>query len=138
LGGIARALPEYKFIAYESWGEPVKFDLPNIEYRPFNENIQDFYNEIDILLIPSKSEGYCTVALEALSQGVPVVGSDIPGIREVVGDSGILGDCYACNIRKVTADHSAKSLQRFTEIQQDDAALLDWFGLNLSNSYGLP
>jgi glycosyltransferase involved in cell wall biosynthesis len=39
----------------------------------------------DLVVIPSRSEGMSNVALQALASGRPVVGFDIPGVRDVVG-----------------------------------------------------
>lgn len=46
----------------------------------------------DLLLFPSLWEGFGLVALEANAAGIPVVGSDVPGLREAVedGKTGIL------------------------------------------------
>jgi len=40
----------------------------------------------DVLLLTSKQEGLPMVAVEALSQGLAIVGSDIPGLHDVVED----------------------------------------------------
>jgi len=46
----------------------------------------------DVFLLPSASESFGLSALEALATGVPVVGSDVAGIPEVVrdGETGFL------------------------------------------------
>jgi glycosyltransferase involved in cell wall biosynthesis len=47
---------------------------------------------IDILVLPSAAEGFGLVLIEAMAAGVPVVGTDVPGIRDVVrdGETGVL------------------------------------------------
>ncbi len=64
----------------------------------------------DLLLLPSESESFGLVALEAMAAGVPVIGADTGGLREVVlaGETGYLapvGDVAAM------ADHAIGLLQ---------------------------
>jgi phosphatidylinositol alpha-mannosyltransferase len=50
------------------------------------------FAECDVVICPSRAESFCRVAAEAMVSGVPVVGSDIPALREVLdgGKAGIL------------------------------------------------
>jgi len=50
------------------------------------DNIIPFLNSCDLCLLPSKSESFGLSALEALSCGIPVIGTSIGGLREVVID----------------------------------------------------
>src|SRR5262249_29262801 len=56
----------------------------------------------DALVLPSEREAFGIVFLEAWAAGLPVVGADIPVVREVVGDAGVLfppGDAGALAVR---------------------------------------
>lgn len=46
--------------------------------------------KIDILVLPSAAEGFGLVLIEAMAAGVPVVATNVPGIRDVVRD-GVTG-----------------------------------------------
>jgi glycosyltransferase involved in cell wall biosynthesis len=48
------------------------------------------YAAASIFALPSTREGYPIVYLEALSYGLPIVGCDIPAVREVTGGAAIL------------------------------------------------
>lgn len=56
------------------WGSIPHSDMP------------EFFNCVDILLLPSLNEGLPLVALEAISCGANVIGSKIGGIPEAIGD----------------------------------------------------
>ena len=47
-------------------------------------HMQSFYDRVSLMYLPYTSEGYNTVALEATSQHIPVMGSSIDGLIEVV------------------------------------------------------
>jgi N-acetyl-alpha-D-glucosaminyl L-malate synthase BshA len=56
------------------------------------EDVSQIYCVADLFLLPSSEEAFGLAALEAMSSGVPVIGSTAGGIPEVVadGESGIL------------------------------------------------
>jgi len=49
-----------------------------------------FLRAVDIFCFPSLWEGFSIALIEAMAAGLPVVASDIPPHREVVGDAGML------------------------------------------------
>lgn len=55
-----------------------------------SKDILRYYESADVLLMTSETEGFPMVVTEAMTQGVPVVCGDIPGIEDVVVD-GITG-----------------------------------------------
>lgn len=44
----------------------------------------DALRQIDALVLPSESEGFGLVLIEAMAAGIPVIATDVPGIRDVV------------------------------------------------------
>ena len=54
------------------------------------EDLPGYYKRMDVLAMPSHWEGFGLTAAEAMAAGVPVAASDVPGLREVVGDAGLL------------------------------------------------
>jgi phosphatidylinositol alpha-mannosyltransferase len=67
------------------------------------------YSQVDIVFVPSRRESFGRVAAEAMLNGLPVVATDIPAMRRVVGDAGLLfapGDAGAAadQIRAVVID----------------------------------
>lgn len=53
------------------------------------QRLADFYAMCDLFVLPSRTDCFAAVQLEALLCGTPVVASDIPGGREVVTVSGM-------------------------------------------------
>ena len=49
--------------------------------------LQRHYAQADLLLAPSRAEGYGLPVVEALAHGVPVLARDIPVFREICGDA---------------------------------------------------
>jgi glycosyltransferase involved in cell wall biosynthesis len=83
------------------------------------------YRASHVLLLTSLREGFNQATLEAMASGTPVVASDIPGVREGVGDAGRLvlpGDVtgFADALEALAVDAAAwsdlrsRSLQRST------------------------
>ncbi|HBH47589.1 MAG TPA: hypothetical protein DDX98_03065 [Bacteroidales bacterium] len=68
--------------------------VDNILIKGFNKNIDEIYNNIDVLLVCSKMEGFGRVVVEAMSKGMPVIGKNSGGIPEIIvnGESGLLYD----------------------------------------------
>lgn len=55
-----------------------------------HERLPGYYRAADVVLVPSRSESFGLVALEAAACGVPVVASDVGGLRTTIRD-GVTG-----------------------------------------------
>ena len=76
------------------------------------------YRAADVVLVPSRSETFGLVALEAQASGVPVVAADVAGLEAVVGAGGTLVPGHD------PRDHAAAALGYLTDPQRaSDAAL---------------
>jgi glycosyltransferase involved in cell wall biosynthesis len=58
--------------------------------RLAEEELWALYGGASLFTFPSRHEGFGLPVIEAMSQGVPVVASDIPTIREVAGNAALL------------------------------------------------
>ena len=63
-----------------------------VQFPGYIQDPQNFYHSIDIFVLPSLSEGLPLTILEAMSQKLPVVATQVGGIPEVIksGENGIL------------------------------------------------
>lgn len=52
------------------------------------DDVAGLLEACDLFVYSSRSEGLPNAVVEAMASGLPVVGSDIPGIREAVGEAG--------------------------------------------------
>ena len=84
-----------------------------------------------LLVLPSLAEGFGLVLIEAMAAGVPVIATDVPGIRDVVRDgiTGLLvppGDpaALAEAIRRVVED--AEFRRRLIEAARADLPRFGW------------
>lgn len=93
--------------------------------------LADFYSAADAVLVPSRSESFGLVALEAESCGTPVIGAAAGGLRYVIrdGESGFLVDGhepaeYADRIVRLLSDSDLAA--RLSRGAVRHAAIFSW------------
>ncbi len=83
--------------------EELKNDYKDVRFvgMKFGEELAKYYAAADVFVMPSKTETFGLVILEALSSGVPVAAFPVRGPIDVIGDAdvGVLNDdlFYAAN-----------------------------------------
>ncbi|MBU6323797.1 MAG: glycosyltransferase [Patescibacteria group bacterium] len=60
-------------------------EMPDIHFLGFVENAAQYLKAFDLFLLPSRTEAFAYVVLEAGAAGVPVVATDVGGVREATG-----------------------------------------------------
>lgn len=84
---LADMLPQYEFLGIKgNYGQQITTEKSNIIW--IENGIID-WSEIKILLIPSEIESWSQVATEAICNGIPVICSDLPGLKENLSSAGI-------------------------------------------------
>lgn len=85
---LARMIPESQFVGVlGDYGQQYKYPNKNIKYVPNEDDVLQHYANSDVVLLPSAAEGFPTVALEAMSLGIPVAAFPIDAMKEMLGSS---------------------------------------------------
>ena len=79
--------------------------------HPFTNNIQDYYSKAQVYVLSSRWEGFGLVLVEAMAHGLPVISSDLPTSKEIMGD-------FALYFKNGVIEELAQRLE--------DATQLDW------------
>ncbi len=61
-----------------------------VRFMGYTSQPEVAYNAGDVVVMPSVSEGFPYALLEAMAVGKPIVATDVGGVREALGDSGIV------------------------------------------------
>jgi glycosyltransferase involved in cell wall biosynthesis len=96
-----------------------------IYIHPFTNNIQQYYSNAQVYVLSSRWEGMPLVLVEAMAHGLPIVTSDLPVCKEILGDFGMF-------FKNEDIDELAQRLEEATHI--------DWLqkskiALEIANRY---
>jgi glycosyltransferase involved in cell wall biosynthesis len=85
----------------------------NITFEGYKSNSFESLREMDVFVLPSRTEGCPIVVLEAMAMGLPVIATNVGGNPELVidGKTGYLvpvdsSECVAANIEKLITNRS--------------------------------
>lgn len=72
--------------SHPAWQSMIGADHPAIEFLGRQPDVRQAYSQCDIVFNPSRTESFSRVTAEALMNGIPVVATDLPAIRDLIGD----------------------------------------------------
>lgn len=94
----------------------------NIKFLGWVENVQDFFSQIDILCITSRSETFCVLMVEAMACGIPIIATPCDGIKEissnVVNSAIIINSFNSVDIKNAILD-CINNKHSFNEISKN-------------------
>jgi glycosyltransferase involved in cell wall biosynthesis len=92
------------------------------------EDLLAWYRWADAFVLPSDKEGMPLVILEAMAAGLPVIATDVAGVRDTVGDDGLLAapnpSALALAIDRVAADEDLR--RELARRSRDRSAVFSW------------
>lgn len=89
--------------------------MPNVHFHGWQKDAKRFYPAMDLLLLPSRTEGMPNALLEAMAMGTPVAATDVGGVRELLAD----GQCG-----EILPDDEYQWPQRLSALLHDRMGML--------------
>lgn len=87
---IAEAMPDRKFLGVIGGYDPQITNQPsNVKVVPNAKDIREYYRQTRVLIMPSLYESWGMVATEAMANGIPVVCTETPGLKENCANAGL-------------------------------------------------
>jgi glycosyltransferase involved in cell wall biosynthesis len=82
-----------------------------VKIHPYTENIQMYYSQASVYVSSSRWKDFGLVLVQAMAHGLPVISSDLPSSKEILGDFGMY-------FKNGDVDELAKRLE--------DATYMEW------------
>jgi glycosyltransferase involved in cell wall biosynthesis len=81
---VARQMPHERFVILRGEWQDIEAieQIGNVEFLDPVDDIREFYERVDLVLMPSRSEDAGSVAQECALNMIPCVSSDVEGLRE--------------------------------------------------------
>lgn len=136
---LARTKPSARFVAAGQGATDSNEDLlkmmadaglerGRIELRGQVRDMSQFYRDIDVLVLSSRTEGFPNVVAEAMSHGRPVVSTDVGDAGAIVGETGTVvraGDAVA--LAAAMDGMAALSARQYADLAQRARRRIDEF-----------
>lgn len=110
----------------------VVFNLKNnLEVLSYQNDMESYYNSIDVLVLPSKNEAFGLVTLEAMKRGVPCIVSSFAGASEII-ENGKNG--FIFNKKNNAEINLAKSMKKLINLSKREPGKFQQMSLNAFNT----
>lgn len=120
---------DLSFSNYSDWKNQVEKQLSNVHFIDGFVDPIDIFENANVLMLPSEREGFGSVVIEAQSMGLPVICSDIYGLKDAFID-GVTG--FRCQQHSVDSYVNAliklKDETIFSKMSQNARAFSKKFG----------
>jgi glycosyltransferase involved in cell wall biosynthesis len=101
-----------------------------VRFFGYQINVSPFCQASDVFLLPTLYETFCIAAYEAAATGLPIIGTDVSGIRELVGndEAGILIRRSSTDVARALEVLSGDSARRRSmgEVGKSRARAYNW------------
>lgn len=115
---LVKRMPERRFLCVlGGYDEQIIPQKPNIMCMRNSDDILPVYRLTRIILMPSAYESYGMVATEAMANGIPVICTPTPGLKENLADAGIYID--SLNTRRWMENHEKPAFDYLTSSDID-------------------
>lgn len=117
---VKKHIPNVQFIVYGSVAVPTYYDEcvalveklgleSTFQFAGHSDNIVSAYHSGDVIALSSVSEAFPYSVVEAMMTGKPVVATDVGGVGEAIGDTGMIvpacdEETFAASVTKLLQD----------------------------------